>query len=179
MDSPNRQESIVVFPTRLGWFALVGSGTVLRQLTFGHPSRAAALEALNPDLLAPVHEGSWNPPLVARLKAYASGSPDEFLDVPVDFSECTGFERRVLRLCRQIPLGKTLTYGQLAAKAGSPRAARAIGRSMARNRVAIIVPCHRVVGSGGQLGGYSAPGGTATKRRLLELEAAMAAPNSR
>ncbi len=179
MNSPDRREVVVVFPTRLGWFALVGSGTSLRQLSFGHASRAAALEALDPDLLARAREGRWNPSLVARLRAYAAGNPDQFLDVPLECSEWAAFERRVLDLCRQIPLGETLTYGQLAAKAGSPRAARAVGRCMARNRVPIIIPCHRVVGSGGKLGGYSAPGGISTKRRLLELEAAMVAPHSR
>jgi len=179
MDSPNRQAFVVVFPTRLGWFALVGSGTKLRALTFGHPTRAAALEALDPGLLARAREGQWNPSLVARLRAYASGRPADFRDVPLDFADCTPFERRVLRSCRRIPLGKTLTYGQLAAKAGSPGAARAVGRCMARNRVPVIVPCHRVVASGGQLGGYSAAGGTAMKRRLLELEAAVVAPDSR
>ena len=175
MDSPNRREFVVVFPAQLGWFALVGSGSILRELSFGHPSREAALKALSPDLLANAREGLWNPSLVDRLRAYASGSPDDFLDVPLDFSDCTPFERRVLRCCRHIPLGKTSTYGQLAAKAGSPGAARAVGRSMAHNRVPLVVPCHRVIGADGELRGYSAAGGISMKRRLLELEAAMVA----
>ena len=72
--------------------------------------------------------------------------------------------------CRKIPYGKTLSYGQLAAKAGRPGAARAVGNHMAGNRTPIIVPCHRVLPSGGGLGGFSAAGGVALKRRLLEME---------
>ncbi|MEX1224432.1 MAG: MGMT family protein, partial [Pirellulales bacterium] len=75
--------------------------------------------------------------------------------------------------CRRIPIGQTMSYAELAAVAGSPGAARAVGNIMAGNRVPIIVPCHRVVGSGGSLGGYSSSGGLRTKRRLLSLEASL------
>jgi methylated-DNA-[protein]-cysteine S-methyltransferase len=63
-----------------------------------------------------------------------------------------------------------MTYGELAAKAGSPRAARAVGSCMARNRIPLVIPCHRVVPSGGRLGSFSAPGGSETKRRLIDME---------
>ena len=76
--------------------------------------------------------------------------------------------------CRAIPRGETLTYGQLAAKAGYPGAARAVGQVMARNCLPLLIPCHRVVGSNG-LHGFSAPGGLATKQRLLEIEGQLAA----
>ena len=72
--------------------------------------------------------------------------------------------------CRRIPYGRTMSYAELAAKAGSPNAARAVGNCMAGNRIPLIVPCHRVVCSDGRLGSYSAPGGTRMKRRLLDLE---------
>ena len=72
---------------------------------------------------------------------------------------------------RNVPYGQTLSYAELAAKAGSPKAARAVGSVMAQNRVPLIIPCHRVVGSGGHLGGFSAPRGIAFKKQLLELEA--------
>ena len=97
--------------------------------------------------------------------------PDDFADVEVDYQTRSAFRRHVLEFCRQIPSGETITYAELARRAGSPGAARAAGQVMANNLVPIIIPCHRVVGSGGALGGYSAPGGLATKRRLLALEA--------
>lgn len=150
---------------------MVGQGRVLEQLTFGHPSAQAALASLDPALTRDARPGTWNPRLVERLQAYASGRPDNFADVPVDSGATTEFRRRVLQCCRHIPYGETLTYRQLATLAGSPAAARAVGNSMAANRIPLVIPCHRVVPAGGRLGGFSAPGGTNMKRRLLDLEA--------
>ncbi len=88
----------------------------------------------------------------------------------LDWAGVSEFHREVLRLCHAIPVGETLTYGQLAKLAGSPHAARAVGGAMARNRWPLIVPCHRVVGSSGKLTGYSGEGGLKTKHWLLEHE---------
>ena len=88
----------------------------------------------------------------------------------LDWMGVSEFHREVLKLCHAIPVGETLTYGQLARLAGSPQAARAVGGAMARNRWPLIVPCHRVVGSSGKLTGYSGEGGLKTKHWLLEHE---------
>lgn len=88
----------------------------------------------------------------------------------LDWTGVSEFHREVLTLCHAIPLGETLTYGQLAKLAGSPHAARAVGGAMARNRWPLIIPCHRVVGSSGKLTGYSGEGGLKTKHWLLEHE---------
>jgi len=88
----------------------------------------------------------------------------------LDWTGVSEFHREVLKLCHSIPVGETLTYGQLAKLAGSPHAARAVGGAMARNRWPLIVPCHRVVGSSGKLTGYSGEGGLKTKHWLLEHE---------
>jgi len=88
----------------------------------------------------------------------------------LDWTGVSEFHREVLKLCHAIPVGETLTYGQLAKLAGSPHAARAVGGAMARNRWPLIIPCHRVVGSSGKLTGYSGEGGLKTKHRLLEHE---------
>jgi methylated-DNA-[protein]-cysteine S-methyltransferase len=110
--------------------------------------------------------------LLKRLAAAATGANDDFRDVELDLSHLRPFARRVVQRCRTIPPGKTMTYGQLAAACGSPRAARAVGSVMRTNRYPLVVPCHRVVGSGGSLGGFSAPNGIATKRQLLAAEGA-------
>ncbi|MEZ6150733.1 MAG: methylated-DNA--[protein]-cysteine S-methyltransferase [Pirellulaceae bacterium] len=89
----------------------------------------------------------------------------------LDWSNVPSFHRKVLEQCAQIPAGQTLTYSELASRAGSGRAARAVGSAMARNRWPLIIPCHRVVGADGRLTGYSGTGGIETKRRLLGLEA--------
>ena len=153
---------------------MMGRGRAVCQLTFGHPSASAAVRALDPQAVAGARRCLWNPALVRRLLAYAAGRPVDFRDVKLDPGPLTAFQRRVLRACHGIPYGETLSYGQLAARAGFPGAARAVGNCMAGNRIPILIPCHRVVRAGGSVGAYSAPGGTRTKRRLLALEAGSA-----
>ena len=80
------------------------------------------------------------------------------------------FNRRVYELARTIPPGSTMTYGEVARRLGSPGMARAVGQALGRNPYPIVVPCHRVLAADGRMGGFSAPGGVATKRRMLEIE---------
>jgi O-6-methylguanine DNA methyltransferase len=108
-----------------------------------------------------------------RLRAWMRGATDDFRDVPLP--EGTDFQRRCWRACRRIPRGEVRTYAWLAAAAGCPGAARAAGQAMRRNPMPIVVPCHRVVGSGGWMGGYSGDAdtrspGMARKRFLLARE---------
>ena len=109
--------------------------------------------------------------LVERLQEYFAGEPVTFEDVAVDLEYETPFLERCAHALRAVPRGETVTYGELAALAGSPGAARAAGSFCARNRLGLFVPCHRVVGAGG-LGSYGFHG-VAYKRRLLELEHAL------
>jgi methylated-DNA-[protein]-cysteine S-methyltransferase len=107
--------------------------------------------------------------LARELDDYFAGLRQSF-DVPVDLRLSHGFRLEVLRHLRDIPYGQTETYAQVATSAGNPGAVRAVGSACATNPVPIVVPCHRVVRSDGGLGGYL--GGTATKRLLLDVEAA-------
>lgn len=161
--------SWTVFESHLGWVAMCGRGWTLLELTFGHKTPAAAQRALKSDFV--MHESDWNSALAERVQAYAAGAPDDFCDVPLDLSELTRFQQKVVEHCRTIPYGETRTYGELAAESGYPGAARAVGNVMAGNPTPLVVPCHRVLHAGGGLGGYSARGGTRTKLRLLEAEA--------
>jgi len=102
-----------------------------------------------------------------QLREYFAGGRREF-DVPVDLSACSAFGRGVLTEIRRIPFGEVASYGEVARRVGRPGAARAVGGALGRNPVPILVPCHRVVGSGRSLGGFT--GGLARKRRLLRLE---------
>lgn len=88
----------------------------------------------------------------------------------LDWTGVSDFHRKVLELCYDVPAGKTVSYGELAARAGNPNAARAVGGAMAKNRWPIIIPCHRVVGATGKLTGYSGHGGLDTKKHLIALE---------
>ena len=107
-----------------------------------------------------------------RLKIYCERGAEDFRDVLVDPAGWTDFTTRVYQCCRNVRPGETLTYKQLAAKAGSPNASRAVGAAMSRNRILLVIPCHRVIASNGQLRGFSAPGGLQTKQSLLDLERA-------
>ena len=110
--------------------------------------------------------------LVARLvQRYFAGEPVSLDEVPVDLEYETPFLERCALALRAIPRGEVVTYGELAALAGAPGAARAAGSFCARNRLGLFVPCHRVVAAGG-LGSYGSQG-VEYKRRLLELEGAV------
>ena len=159
-----------IFSSNLGWMALVTAGETVRQLTFGHSSPSAAKRGIEPELLVAAEFVESETPLTRRLRAYASGNSDSFLDVTVDLGRLSRFQRRVLVQCRRITIGSTKSYAELASQAGFPRAARAVGNCLAANHIPLIIPCHRVVRTDSGLGSYSAPGGSAMKRRLLELE---------
>jgi methylated-DNA-[protein]-cysteine S-methyltransferase len=104
-----------------------------------------------------------------ELDEYFDGRRRDF-DLPLDL-RVAAFPADVLRELAQVPYGRTDTYGKLAARAGRPKAARAVGTIMNRNPIPIVLPCHRIVGANGALTGYA--GGLDVKRRLLELEGAM------
>lgn len=191
---------LAVFPTRLGWFGLLGHGRTVCGLTIGHRSADKVRDAVRrktsagpsshlragqcdagttfaePDSVehkttnGEFVEADWFPDLRTRLQCYAEGSESDFDDCDVLVGPITPFQERVLAETRKIAYGQTITYGQLAARAGRPRAARAVGNVMAANTVPILIPCHRVVAAGGKWGGYSAPQGVRLKRRLLHLE---------
>jgi methylated-DNA-[protein]-cysteine S-methyltransferase len=105
-----------------------------------------------------------------QLDDFFSGRRRQF-DLPLDLAQLSPFTAKVLRILAQVPYGTTLTYGELATLAGSPQAARAVGRAMAVNPFPIIIPCHRVIGAGGKMTGYSGGEGIATKKWLLHFEA--------
>jgi methylated-DNA-[protein]-cysteine S-methyltransferase len=105
--------------------------------------------------------------LARELEAYFRSEPVRFT-APLCLRGLTPFQLRVLAACREIPYGEVRTYGWLAARVGSPRAARAVGQVMAANPVPLVIPCHRVVAAGGKLGGFG--GGLPLKAWLLAHE---------
>jgi methylated-DNA-[protein]-cysteine S-methyltransferase len=144
----------------IGPLLLAGDSTGLRFLLFGRGRRpAAASPDWEPD------GGLLDEP-ARQLTAYFGGRLREF-DVPVA-PEGTPFQRRVWAALQQIPYGNTLSYAELARRVGNPKAVRAVGLANGANPIAIIIPCHRVIGSNGSLTGYG--GGLGTKQALLALE---------
>ena len=107
---------------------------------------------------------------VSALQMYLVGTVVTLDTLRLDESVVATFNASIYRALRAVPRGVTVTYGDLANQVGQPGAARAVGMAMGRNPWPVIVPCHRVVARGGKMGGFSAPGGTATKEKLLALE---------
>jgi methylated-DNA-[protein]-cysteine S-methyltransferase len=109
--------------------------------------------------------------VVAAAQRYFGGEKTDFSSVKLDLSDQDPFARRIYAAARRVGWGDTTTYGALARELGTaPELARDVGQAMARNPVALIIPCHRVLAAGGRIGGFSAPGGSLTKARMLELE---------
>lgn len=111
---------------------------------------------------------------IDRVVALLQGRAIDLGDIPLDFEAVPEFHRKVYEVARTIPPGQTMTYGDIAKRLGVPHESREVGQALGRNPVAIIVPCHRVLGADGRMGGFSANGGVATKRRILEIEGASA-----
>lgn len=107
---------------------------------------------------------------VAAITALLRGERTDLSAIRIDDSRLAGFDRRVYAAARAIAPGRVVSYGELAARVGADATAREVGQSLGRNPFPIIVPCHRIVAADGELGGFSAPGGTSTKRRLLTIE---------
>jgi methylated-DNA-[protein]-cysteine S-methyltransferase len=158
------------FDTALGRCAVVWSkrGIVASLLPDASPER---LRRRHPTA-KPVAE---LPPAIAHavdgIRALLAGEMRDLSDITLDERGIPEFRRHVHALTRAIPPGQTRTYGEIAAALGQPGAARAVGRAEGDNPFPPIVPCHRVMGAGGEPTGFSAPGGVETKRRMLLIEA--------
>lgn len=113
---------------------------------------------------------SWLKPTIARLQQYFAGVEVDLSDAPLDLDGKPEFVRRLYLEMLKLGWGETVTYGGLAERVGMPGAAQSVGQAMGKNPIPIIIPCHRVLASGNMMGGFSAPGGTRTKLKLLALE---------
>ncbi|MBP2234286.1 methylated-DNA-[protein]-cysteine S-methyltransferase [Sinorhizobium kostiense] len=115
--------------------------------------------------------------VIAAVRRYFEGNETDFSAFELDLAGQDTFFRQVYAAARKVPWGHTTTYGALAKSLGAgPEAARDVGQAMARNPVALIIPCHRVLAAGGKIGGFSAPGGSSTKLRMLEMEGVCIGP---
>ncbi len=155
-----------VFSTELGWVGCAQSGNGACAITLPQDSRQKAVDALGVDRVDPVRDLAG---LAGKLLDYFGGGRPAF-DCALDYGEATAFQRSVWEATRTIPYGETRSYSWVARAIGKPAAARAVGQALGRNPLAIVVPCHRVLGNDGGLCGFG--GGLEIKKRLLELEGA-------
>ena len=150
-----------IFETELGWMGVLGGDSGLRRTTLPQTDPATCVEELGPELDSAVQTPNGFEELMSRIEMQFSGEPVTFTDLEIDVGDARPFFQAAWAACRTIPSGSTRTYGWLAA--------------MARNRLPIVIPCHRVVASDGTLGGFGR-GKTRLdlKGRLLDIEANVA-----
>jgi methylated-DNA-[protein]-cysteine S-methyltransferase len=165
------------FETPLGLCVIVWNARGIAGTQLPDAGRGAAVRALQRRF--PDAHSARPPPAIAaataRIAAALAGAKDDFADLALDWRSASAFERAVYREAQAIPAGETVTYGWLAERLGDPGQARAVGQALGRNPWPIVVPCHRITAADGKMGGFSAPGGRATKLKLLEIEGALRA----
>jgi methylated-DNA-[protein]-cysteine S-methyltransferase len=174
MESARPVISHCVFETAIGTCGVGWSARGLVAVQLPARDRAATERRL---IARCSSSGAGTPPpeiaaLVTDIARYLDGERVDFSAVPVDLSALDPFRRRLYETMRALPWGTTTTYGALAHTIGLTQweGARDVGEAMGRNPVPIVIPCHRVLAAGQKLGGFSAPGGAATKAKLLALE---------
>jgi methylated-DNA-[protein]-cysteine S-methyltransferase len=162
-----------VFETAMGFCAIAWSDAGVARFQLPVKSAEAA-ERLMRRRAAGAEPGA--PPedvaaAIATARRYFDGEETDFSHVRLDLAVDDAFFAQIYAALRRVGWGRTTTYGALAKEVGAPReAARDVGEAMARNPAPLIIPCHRVLAAGGRIGGFSAPGGSKTKTRMLELE---------
>ena len=173
-----------IFKTRWGYFGLAGTEFALSRTHLPDPERENIkskllknLSFVNRDSSIENRDSSiefdkaFFKTAQERITAYFEGSHVNFSpDIPVVLDNLSRFSRLVLTACRNIRFGETISYARLAKKMGQCGATRAVGSALAKNPLPLIIPCHRVIQSDGKIGGFSAPGRTNLKAKLLELE---------
>lgn len=169
---PSLQDDYCLFDTAIGPCGVAWSARELTRLQLPEADRAAAEKRLRAASGSPAP--TVPPPsireAIAAIQRYLAGERVDFSFVAIDLTRTDPFQRKVYEAARSLGWGQTTTYGALARLAGFPDGARAVGQALGRNPVPLIVPCHRILASGGRIGGFSAPGGAFTKERLLALE---------
>ena len=160
-----------VFKTKWGYFGLAGTEYALCRTHLPAPQRKKVESRLLSNLGELEYDTGFFKPLQKQIIDYFEGSCVNFAtDLPIVLDGCTRFARDVLTACRAITFGQTASYLGLAAEISRPDAVRAVGGALAKNPLPLIIPCHRIIRSDSKIGGFSAPGGIAVKKRLLQLE---------
>ena len=164
----NDELKYIVFNCKMGWVGVLASAEGILTTTLPQSTAMAAQQLLGDGLNQATCTPTLFNDITRRLQAYFSGQ-EVALDDELDLSRATPFQRLVWETTRLIPYGETRSYAWVAEQIKQPQATRAVGQALGKNPVPIIVPCHRVMASGGQLGGFT--GGLTMKRLLLHLEA--------
>ena len=175
----NQLQHYLIFEAASGFCGIAWSGVGITR--FQLPARSAEATERNLRRRLPGAEpGAPTPQVleaVASVKRHFEGEKIDFSDLQLDLDGQDEIFKQIYAAARRVGWGQTTTYGTLAKELGvGPEGARDVGRAMANNPVPLIIPCHRVLAAGGKVGGFSAPGGSAAKIRMLELEGVQLGP---
>jgi O-6-methylguanine DNA methyltransferase len=163
----------VIFKTADGFFGLLADSKGILRSTLPALDYSIARKYLLVGMFRGASEDKkMYPDIQKSITSYYNGRYAELKKVRfvLNWEELTDFSKKVLSVCIDIPPGQTITYSQLAKKAGFEKAARAVGSVLAKNPWPLIIPCHRVVRSDGKIGNFSAAGGSRTKKKMIEQE---------
>ena len=182
VDTSSTPTGHAVFETALGFVGIAWSRIGLTRLCLFQRDRAAVerrLERHAPAIAGGQHESElpgWVAELILDVKAYAEGEEIDFSGVPVDLAGIDDFNLAIYDAARMLRFGETTTYGELAKRAGRAGLPRETGQALGANPVPLVIPCHRILAAGGKIGGFSAPGGSTTKEKMLALEGVRVGP---
>lgn len=167
-----------VLETVIGFMGFAWSDKGLIRLCLPERSREAVERRLfrHGGVSSATGQPQWVVELIASIKAYAAGEDIDFSGVPVDLDGVDDFRLAIYDAARKLGFGETTTYGELAKRAGHSGLARETGAALGANPVPLVIPCHRILAAGGKIGGFSAPGGSATKERMLAMEGVRVGP---
>ncbi len=174
MNTARTAQGFTLFDSPIGTCGLAWSGRGITGLQLPEKTADATRKRVQrrwPDAV----EGEPPPGVrraIERVLLLLKGETADLADIPIDLEAAPEFHRKVYEVTRTIPPGRTMTYGEIARRLGVPHESREVGHALGKNPIAIIVPCHRVLGADGKMGGFSATGGVSTKRRMLEIEGA-------
>ncbi len=154
----------------MGWIAVVGNERGVVRMSLPEPKFEQAYDHVRPEIEHAELEPDALEEVRIKVQDYCAGRGADLTDIEIDMSKMSPFFKKAREACRSIPSGETRTYAWLAEQAGNVRAARGAGQAMAKNPVALLVPCHRVIGSDGALHGFGGGVGIPMKERLLRME---------
>jgi methylated-DNA-[protein]-cysteine S-methyltransferase len=158
-----------LFHTHLGVCGVAWHHSAIVQvlLSLETPQEAHGLLSVSGEKIPPP---SFVTHAIENIQFFIEEKPISLRSIPISIDHLPPFTQSVLRACSLLPPGEICTYGDLAKTLRRPKSARAVGQALGRNPVPLIIPCHRVIASGGKLGGFTAPTGTSLKRQLLSME---------
>jgi methylated-DNA-[protein]-cysteine S-methyltransferase len=160
-----------IFDTNWGYFGLFGTDKTVLRASLPAKAPALAKKTLLADLAeSNIAKGSF-PVNEKLITDYYKGIYVDFAKIEVELDSLTPFAKEILTACRQVTYGQTASYGLLAELANHPNASRAVGTALAGNPIPLIIPCHRIIKSDGQIGNFSAGKGSQTKQKMLDLAA--------